>query len=192
MPTAQLEIETKYDLGDDRDLPSFDGLPGVASVAEPVVHELEATYFDTRDLVLAAAEISVRRRTGGHDAGWHVKLPMEEGRFEVHEPLGRATKTVPKALRQILQTVTRGSALVPVVFIRTRRTAHELLDADGHVLAEVSDDRVTAQDPAGGETAPRAWRELEVELVHGVTRCSKRPPGCSRPTASSRRRPSRS
>ena len=132
-----------------------------------MVYELEATYFDTRDLALTAAGITARRRTGGHDAGWHVKLPVEEGRFEVHEPLGRATKTVPKALRQILQTVTRGSALEPIVVIRTHRTAHELLDADGHVLAEVSDDRVTAQNPAGGETAPRAWRELEVELVHG-------------------------
>lgn len=167
MAQAHIEIETKYELGEDADVPSLDSLPRVASVAEPVAHELEATYFDTRELDLAAAGVTVRRRTGGDDAGWHAKLPTAQGRFEVHEPLGRSTKTVPKAIREVLQTITRDAALEPVVTVRTHRTVHRLLDADDAVLAEVSDDRVTSQRP--GETVPRAWRELEIELVSADT-----------------------
>jgi CHAD domain-containing protein len=167
MAHAHVEIETKYDLGEDAEVPSLDSLPRVASVAEPVAQQLEATYFDTRQLDLAAAGVTVRRRTGGDDAGWHAKLPTEQGRFEVHEPLGRSTKTVPKAIREVLQTITRDAALEPVVTVRTHRTVRRLLDADDDVLAEVSDDRVTSQRP--GEAVPRAWRELEIELVGADT-----------------------
>jgi CHAD domain-containing protein len=163
MAQTHVEIETKYELPEDTDVPALDSLPHVASVAEPVAHELEATYFDTRELDLAAAGVTVRRRTGGDDAGWHVKLPVADGRYEVHEPLGRSTKTVPKPIREIVQTITRDAALQPVVTVRTHRTVHRLLDAGDDVLAEVSDDRVTSQGP--GETVPRAWRELEIELV---------------------------
>jgi len=35
-----------------------------------VDHELVATYFDTTDLALAATGVTLRRRTGGEDAGW--------------------------------------------------------------------------------------------------------------------------
>jgi CHAD domain-containing protein len=163
MAQAHVEIETKYELGEDAEVPALDSLPRVASVADPVAHELEATYFDTSELDLVSAGVTVRRRTGGDDAGWHAKLPTQQGRFEVHEPLGRSTRTVPKAIREVLQTIIRDAALEPVVTVRTHRTVHRLLDADDDVLAEVSDDRVTSQRP--GETVPRAWRELEIELV---------------------------
>ena len=88
--------ETPTPSSADTELPALDELSGVDTVQRGDVHELEATYFDTADLALAKAGISLRRRTGGADAGWHLKLPMKEGRFEVHEPLSRATKTVPE------------------------------------------------------------------------------------------------
>jgi CHAD domain-containing protein len=160
---TQVEIESKFELAQDADVPALDSLSGVASVTDPEAHELEATYFDTSELDLAAAAVTVRRRTGGDDEGWHLKLPAVSGRFEVHESLGASTTTVPKSIQEILRTITRDAALEPVVTVRTHRTVRRLLDADGAVLAEVSDDRVTSQGV--GEPVPRAWRELEVELV---------------------------
>jgi uncharacterized protein YjbK len=62
-------------------------------VAEPDQHQLEAVYYDTADLALAAGRITLRRRTGGDDAGWHLKFPAGSGELqEVRLPLGRATR----------------------------------------------------------------------------------------------------
>ena len=85
--TEHLEIEQKFDVDTGFERPSFDGLDGV-SAAEPVLHQLSATYFDTADGRLAASKITLRRRTGGTDEGWHLKLPAGAGaRREVHAPL---------------------------------------------------------------------------------------------------------
>ena len=37
---------------------------------------LEAVYYDTPNLRLLAEGVTLRRRTGGEDAGWHLKLPV--------------------------------------------------------------------------------------------------------------------
>jgi CYTH domain len=74
-PNSQLEIERKYDAERDFALPDLSGLPGVASVSEPRTHLLVANYFDTSDHRLAARGITLRRRRGGEDAGWHLKIP---------------------------------------------------------------------------------------------------------------------
>ena len=53
-------------------------------------------YYDTDALGLAANQVILRRRTGGEDDGWHVKLPKSSGeRLEVHHPLGRSFRKVP-------------------------------------------------------------------------------------------------
>ena len=153
------EIEDKYDVAEDTVLPGLTGLRGVADVAGPVVDELEATYFDTRDLALARAGITLRRRTGGSDAGWHLKLPVPQGRHEVRVSLERSVGTVPKPLRLKVAALVRDESLVPVATIRTRRTTYRLLDDEASVLAEVSDDRVRADG--------LAWREWEVERAGG-------------------------
>jgi len=159
------EVEVKYDVDDALTLPELGHMPGVSAVDKPVEHTLVATYFDTADLRLAAARTTLRRRTGGEDAGWHIKLPLSGGdRQEVHSPLGRATKTVPQSLLGPVRAIVRDRKLVPVARVSTTRTAHRLLDAAGLVLAEVSDDRVTAQ-ALHPEGEVLGWRELEVELV---------------------------
>ncbi len=165
MTHDQHEIEDTYIVGTDAELPTLDQLPGVDTAQRQVVHELEATYFDTGDLVLAKAGISLRRRTGGSDAGWHLKLPMKHGRFEVHESLSRAAKTVPKSLRTLVLAHTRDKALVPVAVVHTRRHVHLLLDNDGTALAEFCDDHVSAD--VLEEPEPVTWRAWEVELVEG-------------------------
>ncbi|MEV5961807.1 CYTH and CHAD domain-containing protein [Kribbella sp. NPDC051952] len=164
-PTAQLEIETKYDVDESTILPALHELPGVASVAQPVELDLEAVYYDTAGLDLAANKVTLRRRTGGEDDGWHVKFPVSSGeRLEVHHPLGRSTRTVPIAVIRTVRVHVRDHAVAPVVALNTRRVVHKLLDANGDVLAEVADDHVTAT-VEGAE--PESWREWEVELVGG-------------------------
>lgn len=167
MASTHLEVERKYDPGADTALPDLSALPDVASVAEPERHDLEAVYYDTDDLALAAGRITLRRRTGGDDAGWHLKLPAGAGeRQEVRLPLSRATRNPPKELRAAILAFTRGEPLAPVATLRTSRAVHRLLAEDGSCLAEVCEDDVTAFDGASSHTL-LAWREWEVELVDG-------------------------
>ncbi|MFW6599189.1 CHAD domain-containing protein [Propionibacteriaceae bacterium Y2011] len=177
MAKEHREVERKFEVSGDLPLPSLDEVADVATVDEPVVHQLAATYFDTEDLALAAHHVTLRRRTGGEDAGWHLKLPAGlDTRHEIQLPLGRAVRTVPTALRVAVQLYARGAALAPVAVLETHRTVHRLRDADGVVLAEVSDDRVTARTsvPATGQARATEviseWREWEVELVDGKRR----------------------
>jgi CHAD domain-containing protein len=170
MTSGHLEVETKYDVDDAFELPSLDGLDGVAAVDPVVEHGLEAVYHDAVDLRLLRARVTLRRRTGGPDAGWHLKLPAGGARREVHAPLGRAVKKPPRVLLAPVTGLLRGAATGPVATLRTRRLVTCLRDADGRLLAEVADDRVTATVPAGGPDQPaevHTWREVEVELGGG-------------------------
>ncbi|NEA25646.1 CHAD domain-containing protein [Actinomadura bangladeshensis] len=166
MAERHLEIEQKYDAAPDFVLPDLSGLPGVAALGEPEVHELHATYFDTADLRLAANKITLRRRRGGTDAGWHLKMPAgPDSKQELRAPLGRPL-VVPARLAGLVAAYTRGAELRPVATLETRRTVVGLLGADGAELAEVADDLVTGR---GGEDAePQRWREIEVELGTGA------------------------
>ncbi|GAA1535161.1 CYTH and CHAD domain-containing protein [Kribbella lupini] len=164
-PTEQLEIETKYDVDEHAMLPALHELPGVDRVEQPVELALEAVYFDTADLRLAQNKVTLRRRTGGEDDGWHIKLPAARGRMEIQHPLGRAVRKVPIQVVRAVRVHIRDHELVPVVTLATRRIVHRLLDAEGEVLAEVADDHVTAT--VEGEE-PQTWREWEVELVGGA------------------------
>jgi CHAD domain-containing protein len=167
--SGHLEVETKYDVDGGFVVPDLTGLPGVASVDAPVEHALEAVYLDTEDLRLLRARITLRRRTGGSDAGWHLKLPEGAARRELHAQLGRATKNPPRSLQEPIVGVLRGARVQPVTTLRTRRTVTALRGADGEVLAEIADDTVHATVPAvpDGAAEVQAWREVEVELGAG-------------------------
>src|SRR5258708_26174562 len=111
-PTEQLEIETKYDVDESVVVPALHELPGVASVAKPVELDLEAVYYDTPELDLAANKVTLRRRTGGEDDGWHVKFPGSSGgRLEVRHPLGRSVRTVPISVVRTVRVHVRDNTL---------------------------------------------------------------------------------
>lgn len=164
MASSHREVESKYEAPTHGGLPDLCRLPGVASVDVAPAQKLEAAYFDTSDLTLLAAGITVRRRTGGEDDGWHVKVPSPPGRHELHQPLGRAIKTVPASVRTLLLAHVRRRPLAPVATVSTTRTVHRLQDDQGRVLAEVCDDRVTSR-ATRGDRLERRWHEWEVELV---------------------------
>lgn len=86
-PSHSVEIERKYDVGDDVALPDWRALPQVAVVDAPEPRELDARYFDTADLALGRGGVAVRRREGGPDAGWHIKAAAADGKHEWHWPL---------------------------------------------------------------------------------------------------------
>ncbi|MFT4210719.1 MAG: CYTH domain-containing protein [Microbacterium sp.] len=158
-PTRSLEVERSYDVGDDAVVPDWSLLPGVAAVGGAEVRELDARYLDTADLTLGRAGIALRRRTGGPDEGWHVKIAAAEGRHEYHWPLG--DEALPAGIAEALAPWAE-PPFTPLARIRNRRVAYALTDAAGHVVAEMVDDHVTATDERTGRA--QRWREWEVEL----------------------------
>lgn len=165
---AEREVETASEVPPDATLPDLTAVPGVARAerVEPV--RLVATYWDTAGLDLARVGVSLRRRTGGHDEGWHLKVPAGtggEGRQRTEHRVGGDATAPPTELLALARSRLRGVEPVPVLEVVTERTTTALLDDGGAVLAEVADDRVDAHAPDG--TAGSRWREWEVELVDG-------------------------
>jgi CHAD domain-containing protein len=159
------EIERKFAVTEGTVSPSFEGLSAVAEVERTQTQHLDAVYFDTPDRDLAAHRITLRRRTGGADAGWHLKLPAGvDTRTEIRTPLGAGTDTVPEDLRDIALAIVRDRPLAPVARISTERSVEVLRGADGVALAEFCDDRVTAS-ATGQEADQQSWREWELELL---------------------------
>ncbi|MFB7243052.1 metal-binding protein [Streptomyces populi] len=165
MADTKREIERKYEgpaAEGGTEMPDLSGVPGVAGVVDKGVAELDATYYDTPDQRLAAASLTLRRRTGGDDAGWHLKLPVSEGvRDEIRAPL---SDTVPRVLTGLVRSRVRDAELVPLVRLRSARDVRHLVDDSGALLAEVSLDRVRA-DRIGAGDGTAAWTEIEVELA---------------------------
>ncbi len=158
----QLESERKYGLTDDQQIPALDS---VAVIGEASDFVMVATYFDALDYRLIRSWQVLRRRTGGADEGWHLKLPGEDAdhRIEVHSPLDGPL--VPAELRERVAKTLKSAALFPVATLRTVRHQIPLLGDGGAVLALVCVDGVTATVKGRATT----WREAEVELVSGST-----------------------
>ncbi|MFJ6612496.1 CHAD domain-containing protein [Streptomyces sp. NPDC091289] len=164
MADTKREIERKYEATDDTRLPDLTRAAGVDRSVHRGLTELDAVYYDTADLRLAADALTLRRRTGGADEGWHLKFPVATGiRDELHEPLADA---LPRPLAALLRSRVRHAELAPVVRLLSARDVHHLTAADGTLLAEVSVDRVRAERLAGeGTGTTAAWAEIEVELA---------------------------
>ncbi|GGH40530.1 CYTH domain-containing protein [Microbacterium album] len=160
-PSRFVEIERKFDVDAGAPVPTWTEVPGVASVSAGERRHLDALYLDTEDLALARAGVALRRRTGGPDAGWHIKGPLIDGaRTELGWPLGESDEPPAAVLAEIAPWTT--APLAPLARIVNDRTAYELLDADGAVLAEFVDDHVRTSDLRQG--TEREWHEWEVEL----------------------------
>jgi len=126
--TVVREIERKYDpaAGATAALDAvrtMTGTAGIAAVSQQDDQLLDAVYHDTADLRLIRAGITLRRRTSGEDAGWHLKLPAgTDTRDEIRLPLDAAggkraatpharADAVPEQLTAWVRAWTRGAEL---------------------------------------------------------------------------------
>ncbi|MFN8184194.1 MAG: CYTH and CHAD domain-containing protein [Candidatus Nanopelagicales bacterium] len=125
---------------------------------------ITAVYHDTDDLRLARWGVTLLRREGGADAGWHLSLPVDgmDGQPEqVRLPLSAgAAGEVPRELADLVLAFARNAPLVVVATLRLERTPYSLTGADGRVFGQVVDDTVSVLD---GEHVAARFREIEVE-----------------------------
>ena len=166
-------------------LPDLDGVVDGATAVRLRPLRLRATYFDTPDLRLARAGISVRHRTErevaageagepeGRRSGWTVKLPDEAtgpglARRELDFKGGESR--VPPSVMHLLRAHVRDSVIEPVTRLRTDRLRTELRDGDGKRILEIDDDEVSvlvAGSEGRGRRVAARFRELEIELASG-------------------------
>ena len=168
---AHTEIEVKFAATPETEPPELAGaIEGVVSESSDI-HFLSAVYFDTEDLRLTRNKITLRRRTGGKDAGWHLKLPKQGAhRMELQADFGpdAATDVPPPDLLGPVRSLIRDLPLAPIAQVDNERHETVLHDADGTAIAEFCDDHVTAWSllPHGERTS---WREWEVEVGSAYT-----------------------
>ncbi|WP_411079032.1 CHAD domain-containing protein [Streptomyces sp. cmx-18-6] len=173
MADTKREIERKYEATEATGggeaaaatwLPGLSRVAGVDRVVPRGVTELDAVYYDTAGLRLAADSLTLRRRTGGADDGWHLKFPVATGiRDELSEPL---SDTLPDSFAALLRSRVRHDEVAPVVRLLSSRDVLHLTAADGSLLAEVSVDTVCAERLTGDTAGTTAtWTEIEVELA---------------------------
>ena len=165
--STALEIEAKFSVAQDIPLPDLTKLVAVDAVAKTRTHNLSAIYYDTKDLRLTRNKITLRRRTGGKDDGWHLKLPSSQGRVEVQAPLGEPVDgqiSVPQELLSQVRSIVRNEPLEPIAQVDNNRIESIFVNASGEQVAEFCDDNVTAWSflPGGSQSS---WREWEVELA---------------------------
>ncbi|OSC41840.1 CYTH and CHAD domain-containing protein [Mycobacterium decipiens] len=177
-PARHREVERKFDVVESTVSPSFEGIAAVARVEKSPTQELDAVYFDTSAHDLARNQITLRRRTGGLDAGWHLKLPAgPDERTEIRAPLaasaGATGDAVPGELLDVVLAIVRDRPVEPVARITTHRESQTLYGTEGDALAEFCNDHVTAWSAATSDAAHSAdggpaeqqWREWELELL---------------------------
>ncbi|GAA1474034.1 CYTH and CHAD domain-containing protein [Corynebacterium felinum] len=160
---SQLEVETKFSVDTDIEAPDIAAIKFVQGSKSTEIHTMSAIYFDTEDLRLTRAKITLRHREGGNDPGWHLKLPAEGGRIEMHVPC-ETRGEIPAELLTPVRSLIRHHELVPVVQIDNDRFETQLLDGTGQTILELCDDHVTSWCfLTGGDH--KVWREWETEVT---------------------------
>ena len=155
------EQEDKFDVDSDWVMPQLTDPLRDGGRPDQEVRKLDNTYFDTPGAALRLFGVTLRRRVGGSETGWQLKVPSGTARTELQS--GSRTKTMPPALAKGVEGLLAGERLDPVARIVTTRTAYRLLNADGELVFEIADDQVES-GPPDGESMLHSWREVEVEL----------------------------
>ncbi|MDQ3355083.1 MAG: CYTH and CHAD domain-containing protein [Actinomycetota bacterium] len=164
--SSQVEREVKLGVWPGFRLPELDDLGDGLHAVERPARDLDATYYDTPDLRLARAGVTLRRRSG---EGWTLKLPTGEGTSEMLSRreltagggLGEEDGAIPEELSTLVVAWVRTSSLGPVARLHTLRRSVNLLDGLGLVAAEIVDDEVSVLH---GDRLALRFREVEVEL----------------------------
>jgi CHAD domain-containing protein len=151
---AARERELKLDVDRGFALPEVGGKPLTPRT-------FTSTYFDTAGRRLLDAGITLRRRVENRVGVWQLKLPSDEGRFELEERGGPAR--TPEAFLGLMPALLRGgAALEPVAKLRTRRAGVSVGTRADRV--EVVVDTVAVLD---GTRVAASFAEAEAEVVAG-------------------------
>lgn len=161
MTDSFVERERRFEVGDDFEVPDLQGAVPPGSVLLRSVQQLRSDYYDTPDHAVRRAGMTLRRRTGTDDVGWHLELPLGEHRAELRFDL---SEVVPSAVTRLLLGVTRGAELAVVASLETERHVTRVVDAAGDPVADIDLDHVRASVPQPSGSATSSWTELEVEL----------------------------
>ena len=155
------EQEDKYEVDTDWVMPQLTKLLPDGGRLDQEIRTLDNTYFDTAGAGLRLFGITLRRRVGGSETGWQLKVPSGTARTEMQSD--SAMQTLPPALEKGVEGLLAGENLDAVAMIKTTRTAYQLLNADSDLVMEIADDQVES-GPPDGESMLHSWREIEVEL----------------------------
>ena len=163
MPSKTPELELKFSAPADFAAGALTSQAGIERIAELPALKLVAVYYDTDDLRLARAGVTLRYRTGDDNgAAWTLKLPAldtPELRDEVVIDQTNGNN-VPDEARRLTTAFARGAELRRVARLRTRRQRWSLRETGGRELAELVDDRVSVLD---GRRVTQRFHELEIE-----------------------------
>ncbi|MDQ1567613.1 MAG: hypothetical protein QOF96_2493 [Actinomycetota bacterium] len=143
-------------------LPPLDDVLPEMGVEPLKMKKLDATYYDTKDLRLARAGVSLRHRLGD-DPPWTVKLPEGDSgpvmsRREI--PFEGPAGTIPEPAAALVRAYARSEPLGPVARLKTERSRVGLM-VDGAQVAEIADDEVSVYH---GRRLASRFREIEVEV----------------------------
>ena len=161
MAEAVQEVETKFDVPPDFVVPDL-GKFGPVDIDTVEIH---SSYWDTAERDLLRFRLTLRRRSGGADTGWQLKIPGDGFRTELHwtdDGDDNDPESIPSGLLDLVRPFLGGRAIAPAIRIDTIRTRHRLIGEDG-LRAEIARDDVRAVSLGAEVRAPR-WHEAEVEL----------------------------
>lgn len=166
---AHREREVKLEARPELDLPRFDGIAGLRLQSDDEL-KLDAHYFDTEDLRLTRAGLSLRYRS---DDGWTVKVPVGGSSKEldrVEHTIAGDRGAPPEAAKDLVRAWTRSAPLRLVGRLQSRRRRLRLgRGVRSHL--EVVDDRVVASVPGAKRST---FREIEVELVDAADKAARK------------------
>lgn len=165
-PRVIREIEHKFRVHSLFTLPDIPALDSVGGVDDLGTEDVDSTYVDTADLRLVREGFTLRRRSGGDDEGWHLKLPVAGADSSVHDELRvplTATGEPPRALVRLVHPIVRGAALTEVARLRGRRHRLMIRDTSEVGVAILVDDTIEVLDRSGTITA--RFRELELDPI---------------------------
>jgi inorganic triphosphatase YgiF len=166
VPQIYREVETKFDVPPDFEVPDLLAFAGDGGREEVDVVQLASTYLDTSAHDLLRFRLTLRRRIGDADQGWQLKVPGDGARTELHWPEADSVEDLPDEARALLTPFLGSDVVRPVARLEVSRTRHRLYSADDRLLAEVAHDDVRVVDLGGGVRS-RRWHEVEVELGTG-------------------------
>lgn len=93
---TMIEQEDKFEVDSDWVLPQLTELVPDGGRLDQETRKLNNTYFDTPGAGLRLFGITLRRRVGGSETGWQLKVPSGTARTELQS--GSRAKRMPSAL----------------------------------------------------------------------------------------------